>query len=163
MIDRPDDSVDHLLGQLEWTADEIEAQRPFIERLPDQQLSAAPVPDTPSIRQLYRELLDREHEKHLPAVADYVGREVPDALPRPKDVESVDEIMAAIVKSRRHVVDILRTIRPAEWGRTIPGGNDSLETFLHAAALNDAEVLRRIGERLYESELRLGDAGSMTD
>lgn len=155
MAGRPDDTADRLLGQLEWTADEIEAQRPFINRLPELQLKAAPVEGESSIRTYYEDLLRRERERHLPVVAKFAGQDAAAARPVPKDCESVDELMSAMVQSRRRLVDILKTIPPADRQQRIPGANDTLETFLYAAALNDGEVLRRIGERLYESELRL--------
>ena len=48
---------DRLRGQLEWLADEIDAQRPFIRQLPEPQLTAAPLEGEPSIRGLYERLL----------------------------------------------------------------------------------------------------------
>ena len=162
---RSDHSADRLLGQLEWTADELEAQRPFIERLPERQLTAAPVEGEPSIRQHYEDLLRRERERHLPVVMEFAGRsQAPAPSGAPLDAfETVDEIMAAVIESRRRLVDILKTIPAADRQKAIPGTDDSLETFLYAAALNDGEVLRRIGERLYESELRLSDSDGVTD
>lgn len=138
-------------------ADEIEAQRPFIERLPEAQLTAAPIEGESSVRQFYEDLLRRERERHLPAVARFSGASDAVDRARPDEYESVGEIMSALVECRRRVVDILYTTDRNEWGRPVPGGSGSLETFLYDAALNDGEVLRRIGERLYESELRLTD------
>lgn len=150
MAGRPDDSADRLLGQLEWMADEIEAQRPFIARLPEVQLTAAPVAGESSIRQYYEDLLRRELERHLPVVREFAEASGSLDASGPDECDSVDDILSALVESRRRLIDILRTIDPADWTET-------LETFLYEAALSDGDVLRRIGERLYESELRLTD------
>lgn len=163
MSGRPDDSVDRLPGQLAWTADEVEAQRRFIERLPEAQLTAAPIDGEPSIRQLYEQLLRRERERHLPVVAEFAGSSLQQYSPDRAETDSIGEIMSAIVESRRLLVDLLEKIPANERQRGVPGADDSLETFLYAAALNDGEVLRRIAERLYESDLRLTDHRGVTD
>lgn len=133
-------------------ADEIEAQRPFIARLPEAQLTASPVAGEPSIRACYMELLQRERTSHLRTVMEFAGLPTDEGLDfsDPDKSDSVDEILSALVESRRRLVDILKRTDTADWTKT-------LETFLYEAALSDGEVLRRIGERLYESELRLTD------
>ena len=51
-----------ILEQLDWLTAELEAQRPFLARIPAVQLTAQPLPDVPSLAGMYVSMLDRERQ-----------------------------------------------------------------------------------------------------
>ena len=78
-----------------------------------------------------------------------------DTGPAPQDLASVDEVLDAIVHARQTLLDLLDDMEADAWDAAVPNTEGTpLRSYLHAIALEDGEVLRTVGERFYESDLR---------
>ena len=57
-----------IVEQLAYLIDELEAQRPWITRIPEFQLTGKPMDSTPSLLEMYIEMSRKEWEEFLPSL-----------------------------------------------------------------------------------------------
>jgi len=139
--------VEDVLGQLDWLTAELEAQKPFLSRIPDVQLMAQPMTDQPSLFGLYQAMLEREQ-----AHVEQVGRPAENIRPP----ASMDALLVAIISLRHTLLAHLRTQPEASWAQEAPGQTEgTLLEWAYAITLDDGETLRAIAERLHESQLSM--------
>lgn len=136
-----------VLDQLDWLTAELEAQRPFLSRIPDVQLTAQPLPDEPSLLGLYQAMVERERG-YLRQLGQNLEGDVP---------ESIGDVLSTLTASRNSLLTALGDMPESAWGERAPGGvAGTLLEWTYQITLNDGEALRTIAERLHESQLSFG-------
>ena len=133
-----------VLDQLSFLIEELEAQRPWLNRIPEAQLAGKPLETVPSLIEIYQEMDLKERREHLPGLGmDSQEAEVPDGI---------DRILDSLIQARTEMVGRLRSWKDDIWQSVSPGGSDlSMEEFSYGITQSDAEFLRSIAERLNES------------
>lgn len=124
-----------ILDQLAYLVDELTAQRPFLDRLPEDRFTLAPFGGDGSIRDRYVEMLRLEREEHLPRVGWQGSLAVP-----PDDVDT-PAVVAAIAAHREALVSRVQGLD--DW-------DEALTTYLHTLAIRDAERLKEVAEQFFE-------------
>lgn len=136
-------NVRHILEQLDWFRDELLAQEPFLTLIPDVQLTASPLPGTPSLMERYVTLLDREGE-----LVTRMGGSV-----EPVDSTDIASIVRGIAARRLGLLALLPDADDAAWQR------DGLASWAFEVTLSDGDALRQVAERMHESALHLARPG----
>ena len=142
-----------ILDQLDWLTAELEAQRPFLARIPAVQLSAQPIPDIPSLAGMYVSMLSRERRN----VECMGGKPIEEV-----DTDNVNAVLEAIISARKDLLGRLSSLEEDAWKEPPPEGDEAtMMGWAYQITLADGETLRGVAERIHESQLRLG--GSQTD
>ncbi|MEQ9105759.1 MAG: hypothetical protein RIE53_13800 [Rhodothermales bacterium] len=126
---------DTILDQVAYLIDELTAQLPHLERLPEDRFTLAPFGGQGSIRDRYADMLRLEREEHLP----HMGAVLP--TDTPEDDASTVAIVEAIVAHREALVQVLSSAD--EW-------DEARASYLHQLAIRDAERLRDVAEQFFE-------------
>lgn len=126
---------DTILDQVAYLIDELNAQIPFLERLPEDRFTLAPFGGQGSIRDRYADMLRLEREEHLP----HLGVTPSGVVPQ-KDASTV-RIVQSIVEHRESLVEALSS--SDVW-------DDTRAAYLHQLAIRDAERLRDVAEQFFE-------------
>lgn len=135
---------DAVLDQLSFLIEELQAQRPWLNRISEAQLAGKPLETVPSLIEIYQEMDLKEKREHLPGLGmDTQEVDVPDGI---------DRILNSLIQARTEMVGRLRSWKDDIWQSVSPGNNDlSMEEFAYSITQSDAEFLRSIAERLNES------------
>ncbi len=139
--------MEDVLGQLDWLTAELEAQKPFLTRIPEVQLTARPLAEEPSLLGLYEAMAERE--RGYLAQLDISGEE---EIP-----ESIGDVLSALIALRNTLLATLGALSETAWEQRVPAATEgTLLEWAYQITLNDGEALRAIAERIHESQLRLG-------
>lgn len=142
-------NVDQVIDQLDWLTAELEAQQPFLGRIPLVQLDARPIAGEPSLLDRYRQMLERE-SAHLERFSiDPPGSGTTD---------STESLLGALIERRSRLIAHLRSLDAQAWLVPVENGVTLLE-WAYGVTLEDGETLRAVAERLHESQLTLGNSG----
>ena len=135
---------DAVLDQLSFLIEELQAQRPWLNRISEAQLAGKPLETVPSLIEIYQEMDLKEKREHLPGLGmDTQEVDVPDGI---------DRILDSLIQARTEMVGRLRSWKDDIWQSVSPGNSDlSMEEFAYSITQSDAEFLRSIAERLNES------------
>ena len=135
---------DAVLDQLSFLIEELQAQRPWLNRISEAQLAGKPLETVPSLIEIYQEMDLKEKREHLPGLGmDTQEVDVPDGI---------DRILDSLIQARTEMVGRLRSWKDDIWQSVSPGNSDlSMEEFAFAITQSDAEFLCSIAERLSES------------
>lgn len=151
-----------LLDQLAYLASEADAICTVIAHVPEPVLESRPVPDAPTIKELYALLLRLDETANLSFVSALSAGEVA-ALQRPEphvlltqeswNECSIEEILARLALARRRLTDTMRELSPEAWSRTgtVDGQTVDLYSFAFDVVQHDVDVLRVLGERFFEA------------
>jgi hypothetical protein len=141
--------VEDILGQLDWLTAELEAQRPLLSRIPGVQLTAQPLADQPSLIGFYLDMLSRERDRLVMLSVAWNDREC--------DAEDMDCVLQALIAARSALLETLRSRASDDWHENVPGDEQqSLLDWAFKITLDDGDALRKVAERLHESQLSLG-------
>jgi len=145
-----------ILDQLDWLTAELEAQRPFLARIPAVQLTAELLPSMPSLSGMYERMLGRER-RNVKCLGGKGGKPVDEV-----DAGDVNAVLGAIISARKDLLGHLSTLEEGAWKGPPPEGEEAtLMAWAYQITLADGETLRAVAERIHESQLRLG--GSQED
>ena len=147
--------IPDLLDQLDWLTAELEAQRPFLARLPDVQIKTSPLPGVPSLLDMYREMVVRERDVHFPAL-NLQDSDVHAAMLSTD--AGLDEMIVQLVAMRSTIVDRLSALTQEEWvGKPMgPSPYADVITLAFEITQSDGDSLRAIAERMREGQTALG-------
>ena len=151
-----------LVAQLEYLLEEVEALEAVVDVVPAGVLEARPLPDQPTIKELFGVLVRADEDVYLPQLERVVAEDAPlFALPdaavlatrEPWNEQPVTALLARLHRARTALIAFLRALPPGEWQRTavFAGGIRDVYGLAHHITQHDAEVLRAVGHRLYES------------
>jgi len=133
-----------IVEQLAYLIDELEAQRPWITRIPEFQLTGKPMDSTPSLLEMYIEMSRKEWEEFLPSL----GILSPSTKTTPSDISGVLDL---IQEGRRALVSKLEATPSSGWSDLVEGTDTNLFTFAFQITQSDGTFLKSIAERLHES------------
>ncbi|NQV74202.1 hypothetical protein HQ496_13880 [bacterium] len=133
-----------IVEQLAYLIDELEAQRPWITRIPEFQLTGKPMDSTPSLLEMYIEMSRMEWDEFLPSLG------VPNQ-PGKDDPSSISEVLDHIQEGRRALVSKLEATPSSDWSDLVEGTDTDLFTFAFQITQSDSTFLKSIAERLHES------------
>lgn len=138
-----------VLGQLDWLRAELEAQRQFLVRIPEVQMTAQPLADQPSLIGFYQDMLSKE-KGYLASLSV--------TAPTLSDVEnSIGALIDAIISCRSALLDELSQFSEDDWQKPMGSTEGAvLLEWAYQITLQDGDLLRRVAERLHESQLSLG-------
>ena len=150
-----------LLSRLETVALEAEALKRVVALVPDEVLSGRPVPEEPSIKELYGRLVDLDERAYLPALgmeaAGVSAGGTPGKGPSevPWDSQEIHGILDRLVKARMRLLSALADASEADWRRKyrVSDHDVSLYELADIILLKDLDILRSVGERLYSARL----------
>jgi len=147
--------IPDLLDQLDWLTAELEAQRPFLARLPSVQVKTSPLPGVPSLLDMYREMVVREKDVHFPAFGLAVAEDLKEA---PSQEIELDDLVQDLIRLRSAVVEHLGALHEKEWvGKPVgPSQHADVITLAFEITQSDADSLRAIAERMREGQTALG-------
>ncbi len=135
---------DAVLDQLSFLIEELEAQRPWLNRIPEVQLAGKPLETVPSLIEIYQEMDLKEKREHLPGL----GMDSQEAVA----LNGIEGIIDSLIQARTVMVGRLRSWKDDMWQSASPENSDlTMEEFAYAITQSDAEYLRSIAERLNES------------
>jgi len=152
-----------LLDQLAYLIDEIEVQKPLLMRLPSWALEDRPFEGTWSIVERYGLLAATDEAVFEPQARDIAAGKKPllespneDLTPGSSQADAgLPDLLSRIQTFRARLVEFLRTLPPDSWSRIGYFGDMQRDLYAHVHAIiqHDADCLRLIGERLFESNL----------
>jgi hypothetical protein len=127
-------SSEEVLGQMAYLADELEAQQQIVGLIPEPIWDARPFAESPTLREMYQAMLDRECVEYrealgLPALG--VG---PASTP--------GDLLSNLTAARSATVTVLRD-----------GLTPDQVAYCYQITQNDAGSLREVGVRLSEAQL----------
>ena len=135
-----------IIDQLELLIDELTAQRPWLNRIPEAQLFGKALESDLSLFQMYEEM-ERQERDHL-AVFSLVS---PSGAAR---TSSIDALLDRLIAERRTLTDHLKSSSLQFWqSHLMKEGKSTVEEVAFKISQTDAAVLRTIAERLYESQI----------
>ncbi|ARA93562.1 hypothetical protein AWN76_010590 [Rhodothermaceae bacterium RA] len=162
----PDDATlrEALVDQLAYLIDEIEMLRGRIDRVPASILEARPLPGDLSVKELFGLIATRDADVRLPLLRRMMAEAEPVFSPADDRAlvqgggwndRSIEAILTELQAARRALVEAVQALPAAAWTRTARFGEASRSVYelLHAAIQQDADDLRTLGYRLYESNL----------
>ena len=141
-------NVDQVIDQLDWLTAELEAQQPFLGRIPLVQLDARPIAGQPSLLDLYREMLERESTHLARFSIDASGSD---------GLEDAASLLGALIDARSQLIVHLRSLEEKAWRAQVEEDVTLLD-WAYSVTLQDGETLRAVAERLQESQLTLGQS-----
>ena len=153
-----------LLEQLAHLIDEVEALKGVVELVPDALLEARPPGQTLSIKETYGLLAALDEAVYLPRLRQLMAEDEPafevvdeDALAAQTDWNALPlaAILAQVQAARRALLDYLSALPADAWTRTARLSDDHPDVYrlVHHRIQHDADLLRTVGYRLYESTL----------
>ena len=162
-VDGPD-SRNAALQKLRQTAREAEALASSLKRVPDELIWQRPG-EIPSIAELlwlihladefrFRPVTDAIIDGHEPRVEHVNALVLLGTDPAPDD--NIIGILDQVIESREKLLDRLEQIPAVAWtvGSVVEEGVEvTCATFAGDIARHDAEILREIGQRLFESKM----------
>jgi len=132
-----------ILGQVSYLLDELEAQRPWLLRIPQHQIEGKPMDSVPSLLDLYVEMGRKEWEEH---VVFLMGQ--PSKL---ADNADLAVVLDFIQEGRRLVLQRLADLPPSRWQDDAESTSEAIYPFAFQITQSDGTFLRTIAERLHES------------
>ena len=147
--------IPDLLDQLDWLTDELEAQRPFLARMPDVQIKTSPLPELPSLLGMYYAMVARERDIHLPSLGIKASSHLQDV---PASDAWLDDLIIQLISMRSAIVDHLGRFTDDDWRAAPAGASDHADvvTLAFEITQTDADSLRAIAERMREGQTALG-------
>lgn len=150
------ENIHSLLEQLAYFVDELEAQLPFISRIPSSNLTAAPHAGAPSIRSYYEQFLTREEE-----LVRQLATSFKDGQPPTVETESavhelpIEGVIQKIVGLRHQTLNVLQRLGIGDWSKLMNVGTErkSLRLWLYETVLKESDELREIGVLFSEQQL----------
>lgn len=161
-----------LLDQLAHLVREAEALGPVIGRVPERLLSGRPLPGSLSIKESLGLSAMLDERVHRPRVERIAAEEEPrfDAADEDRfiaagadwNAEDVQAILERAKQARRGLIETLERMPAEVWLRAghFPTGEDGkghvrrdVYEVAHAICQRDADRLRTLGQRLYESQM----------
>ena len=153
---------DAILDQLEYLTAELEAQAAVRRAVPDPLWAACPFPGERSLLEMYGIMAARE-EGVFGDVCDAILNGVPSREPDEDELVALEnwndlgpsKVVERILEPRRRLVERLRLLPESFWERSAAVGATkmSLAGYTFRVTQQDADMLRRIGIRLYEAQL----------
>ena len=133
-----------IVEQLAYLIDELEAQRPWITRIPEFQLTGKPMDSTPSLFEMYIDMSRKEWDEFLPSLG------IPSRATKtaPSDIAGVLDL---IQEGRRALVSKLEATPNESWSDLVEGTDTDLLTYTFQITQSDSTFLKSIAERLHES------------
>jgi len=135
-----------ILDQLSFLLDELEAQRPWLLRIPVFQLEAKPMESAPSLFEMYVNMSRQEWEVH---VAELGGPSAPVA-----SLTTLSGVIDHIQKGRRSVLEMLQRVSDTDWETATTGRGIFLAEYAFQITQSDGNFLKAIAERLHESVIK---------
>ena len=133
-----------ILEQLSYLIDELEAQRPWITRIPAFQLTGKPMDSIPSLLEMYIQMSAAEWSDYLPSVGINEARELDPSI-------EISDVIDRIQQGRTRLVEHLGSIPEEAWEKTSLDSGSTLVDFAYQITQSDGTFLRSIAERLHES------------
>lgn len=133
-----------IVDQLSYLIDELEAQRPWILRIPDVQLHGKPLDTAPSLFEMYQGMRNADLERHLPLLG------IPYSTPA-SDSASLSDVIDQIQHGRKALVDFLSSLSQAEWSQNLGDTESDIIEYAFQITQRDSTFLKGIAERLHES------------
>ncbi|MDA1028967.1 MAG: hypothetical protein O3B41_07940 [Bacteroidetes bacterium] len=135
-----------IIDQLSFLLDELEAQRPWLNRIPSIQLEAKPMETSPSLVEMYAQMARREWEEHvselLGPIDPFLGN------------TTLSETIDAIQEGRRQLVEYLQQIAEDDWEAAVSVHGANVSDFSFQITQSDGTFLKMIAERLHESVIK---------
>jgi hypothetical protein len=151
-----------LTGQVQHLVEEIEAMLHIAAALPDEILSVSPLPDEPSLKELYALIGLYDRDVYEPAIRAMLAENKPtlyvgddrELLSRAAwNDETFDVILDFVRRKRKELLALLQGASPEEWKRTASLGARTLTVneVVYAITQHDAQILRAAALRLHDS------------
>jgi hypothetical protein len=102
--------MEDVLGQLDWLTAELEAQKPFLTRIPEVQFTARPLAEEPSLLGLYEAMAERERG-YLAQLGISGEEEIP---------ESIGDVLSALIALRNKLLATLGALSETAWEQRVP-------------------------------------------
>lgn len=135
-----------IIDQLSYLLDELEAQRPWLNRIPSIQLEAKPMESSPSLVEMYAQMARREWQEHLPALLGptdpFLGK------------GTLSETIDTIQQGRRQLVEFLQQIKEDDWEMAVSVNGARISDYSFQITQSDGTFLKMIAERLHESVIK---------
>lgn len=142
---------EQLLGQFEYLADELEAQRFVVPLVPPPLWEARPPDGDPSLIEMVRTLVERALRGDREALAPWLSpAETGDPIGH--DPASVTEMLRVAAEARRKLCADLSSLDEASWIRF--DGDRTLAEAVYELIQDDTQLLRRMTQRLFEAGMR---------
>ncbi len=159
-----------LLDQMAHLMREVEVLGQVIGRVPENLLSGRPLPSSLSIKESFGLLVALDERVHRPRIRQIITEDEPRFEPKdertliePEDWNAQDmpAILERVGTARRRLVETFEALPAEAWSRaghfpTEDGGGHArrdLYELAHAISQHDADRLRALGQRLYESQM----------
>jgi len=136
--------IEAIVEQLTYLVDELEAQRPWITRIPEVQLTGRPMDSIPSLLDIYVRMAEKEWNDYVPTLTDLAAKPMLDS-------GSVSKVIDFIQAGRRAVVEALTSLSEADWVVAVNETDETVADFAFQITQSDSTFLRTIAERLHES------------
>ena len=154
-----------LLDQLAFLIDEIEALKAVVDRVPTPLLEARPPNNEPSLKETYGLLATLDEAVYLPRLQHMTAEEEPAFDPVDEAAlaeqtgwndQPIDLILDRVQDARRALLAFLHALPPEAWWRTGRFGEQRRDVYglAHHITQHDVDLLRTVGYRLHESNLR---------
>jgi len=135
-----------IIDQLELLVDELAAQRPWLNRISEAQLTGKALESDLSLWEMYQEVA-RKEAGHL-ATFSLTGRD------ESQQAASLDGLLDSLISARRKLVEHLKSSSIDYWHSASENGEGpTVEDVAFNISQSDAALLRAIAERLYESHI----------
>lgn len=153
-----------LIDQMAYLIDELEAQKPLMDRLPAWAFEGRPFAGTWTIKEMYGLLAAADERVFLPQVKQMVAGTGPKLEPpdhealwsmEPWAEATVSDLLTRLQSARTQLVALLSDLPASSWVLSGQFGETQrdLYTHVHAIIQHDADCLRDVGQRLHESDL----------
>lgn len=152
---------DTLITQVRHLLDELDAFEPLVASIPEDILTAHPVPGELSITEMYALIGLYDVHVYLPALEAMVADELPviqegddDALLAREEwnKQPFSEVLEFTRRSRRQLVQFLESLTTETWDRAAQIGdrNLSVKDAVYGVVQHDAEILRAAAHRFHD-------------
>jgi hypothetical protein len=142
---------EQLLGQFEYLADELEAQRFVVVLVPSPLWEMRPPDGEPSLFGMVSILVERACRGDRQILAPWIGLGTADDLPAPVP-GGVTDLLGTAAAARRRLCADLAAVDEETWLR--PVGDLVLATAVYDLIQDDTQLLRRMTQRLFEAGIR---------
>lgn len=152
---------DALIAQVRHLLDELDAFEPLVASIPEDILTARPVPREPSITEMYALIGLYDVYVYLPALEAMVGDDLPviqegddDALLAREawNNQPFSKVLEFTRRSRKQLIQFLESLTREAWARTAQIGdrNLSVKDAVYGVVQHDAEILRAAAHRFHD-------------
>lgn len=135
-----------IIDQLSYLLDELEAQRPWLNRIPSIQLEAKPMESSLSLVEMYAQMARREWQEHVPEMLGpmdpFLGK------------GNLSEMIDLVQQGRRQLIEYLQQIDQDVWETAVSVHGANVADYSFQITQSDSTFLRMIAERLHESVIK---------